>query len=135
MTQLTDDPQANHDLFLARVQETGLVWGLMGEDGWAACESGEYEGEIVFPFWSEEADARLHCVDEWAAYVPSSIQLETFCEHWLSGMDDDGILVGTNWDAELTGLETEPLELAEALGYTADVSEEDDEDDHTDARD
>ena len=59
MTQLTDDPQANHDLFLARVQETGLVWGLMGEDGWAACESGEYEGEVVASW-----DDFSQCVDD-----------------------------------------------------------------------
>jgi len=135
MTQLTDDLQANYDLFVARVRETGAVWGLMSEDGWAVCDSSVYPGETAFPFWSDEADARLHCVDEWAPYAPSSIPLETFCEHWLSGMDDDGILVGTNWDAELTGLEIEPLELAKALGYSADVSEEDDEDDDTDARD
>jgi len=30
MTRLTDDAQANHELFVQRVQETGLVWGLKG---------------------------------------------------------------------------------------------------------
>jgi hypothetical protein len=135
MTQLTDDPQANYDLFVARVQETGAVWGLMDEDGWAGCESIEYPGESVFPFWSEEADARVHCVGEWAAYIPTRIEIDTFCEEWLSGMDDDGVLVGANWDAELTGLEVEPLELAEALGYAIEEPEEDDEDDDTEARD
>jgi hypothetical protein len=34
---------------------------------------------------------------------------------WLKGMHEDGVLVGTNWDANNCGLEVEPPELAAEL--------------------
>ena len=45
---------------------------------------------------------------------------------WLAGMSEDGVLVGTNWDAELEGLEVEPSDLAEEL--LIEEYEEEDED-------
>jgi hypothetical protein len=36
-------------------------------------------------------------------------------EDWLAGMDEDGILVGPNWNAELDGLEIEPIEILKQL--------------------
>ena len=33
----------------------------------------------------------------------------------IRGMNKEGILVGTNWNAHLMGLEVEPVELAKAL--------------------
>ena len=132
MTKLTDEPQDNHDLFVRRVMETGVVWGLRADDDWAVCESNEYEDQMVIPFWSDEADARIHCGDEWAEYAPSSIPLDDFAQDWLVGMDDDDVLVGTNWDAELTGMEVEPMDLAVQLGYEVEESDEDNETDETD---
>jgi hypothetical protein len=128
MTKLTADAQANHDLFVKTVKETGLVWGLKVEDDWAVCESNEYEDQMVFPFWSNEADARIHCEDEWAEYAPATIALDEFAQDWLVGMDEDGLLVGTNWDAELSGMEVEPMELAEALGYEVEEDDQDEDD-------
>jgi hypothetical protein len=132
MTQLTDDAQANHELFVHRVKETGLVWGLKVDEDWAICESNEYEDQMVFPFWSDEADARVHCADEWADYAPASIALDEFAQDWLVGMDEDDVLVGTNWDADLSGVEIEPMELAEELGYEGEDADEDDPPDEAD---
>lgn len=115
MTELTTDPEANHELFLQRVRETGLVWGLQADKSWAVCESNEYEDALVYPFWSDESLARPHCVDEWSGYRPASIPLESFIDEWLEGMHEDDALVGTNWDAELSGVEVEPADLAEQL--------------------
>ena len=130
MTQLTDDPQDNHDLFIRRVKETGIVWGLKADDDWAVCESNEYEDQVVFPFWSDEADARIHCVDEWADYAPATIPVDEFAKDWLVGMEEDDVLVGTNWDADLSGAEVEPMDLAEELGYAVeDLDTDQDEDD------
>ena len=38
--------------------------------------------------------------------------LADFIENWLIGMYNDGLLVGTNWDANMFGKEIEPLDLA-----------------------
>jgi hypothetical protein len=105
----------NHDRFVRDVRATGLVWGLSTERGWAVCESAEYEEAEVYPFWSDEAGAKIHCTDEWADYVPTKLALDRFLDTWLPGMSEDGVLVGTNWDAELAGMEVEPEILAQEL--------------------
>ena len=129
MTDLSSDSQANHERFVREVRASGLVWGLKSEQGWAVCESGEYEGTDVYPFWSDETDASRHCSDEWADYVPASLDLGLFIDTWLAGMSEDGVLVGTNWDKELSGLEVEPDDLArELLGDDAEDEEDFDDD-------
>jgi hypothetical protein len=77
--------------------------------------SAEYEETEVYPFWSDEAEAGIHCTEEWADYVPTRLALDRFIDTWLPGMSEDGILVGTNWDAELTGPEVDPDVLAQEL--------------------
>jgi hypothetical protein len=130
MIHLGSDHQANHDLFVSRVRETRLVWGLKSDEGWAICESNEFEDTDVYPFWSEESDAAVHCTEDWAGFAPASLDLDLFIDTWLAGMDEDGVLVGTNWDSELTGLEVEPADLAEEL--LLEESDEDDEEDEDD---
>lgn len=113
---LTDEhDQQNHDRFVRDVKLTGLVWGLKTDRGWAVCDSAEYEETEVYPFWSDEAEAGIHCTEEWADYVPTKLALDRFIDTWLPGMSEDGVLVGTNWDAELTGLEVDPDVLAQEL--------------------
>jgi hypothetical protein len=130
MTDLSSDPQANHERFVREARASGLVWGLKSDTGWAVCESGEYEDTDVYPFWSDESYALMHCSDEWDGYVPASLDLDLFIDTWLAGMSEDGVLVGTNWDAELSGMEVEPDELAqELLGDESDDDDDDDDDD------
>ncbi|MGE5155753.1 MAG: DUF2750 domain-containing protein [Bdellovibrio bacteriovorus] len=51
----------DHDRFVRDVKSSGGVWGLRSDQGWADCESEEYEDTDVHPFWSDEASARpLH---------------------------------------------------------------------------
>lgn len=128
MTDLTADPQANHDRFVQETRASGLVWGLRSDNGWAVCESNEYEDTDVYVFWSSEPEATFHCTDDWSAYVPASLELDDFVDTWLAGMAEDGVLVGTNWDADLMGLEVEPSDLAEELL----IEDYDDDDDDPD---
>jgi Protein of unknown function (DUF2750) len=108
------DLKANYERFVARVRASNTVWGLEDEEGWAVCPSNEYECD-VYVFWSDEADALQHCTEDWAGYEPASIELESFLEHWLPGMERDGYLVGVQFNAELAGLEIEPGDLARDL--------------------
>ncbi|MBV5274409.1 MAG: DUF2750 domain-containing protein [Lamprocystis purpurea] len=133
MSDLSPDYQDHHERFVTRVRETGQVWGLKSDEGWAICESNEYEDTDVYPFWSDEAAAAAHCTDDWAGFVPTSLDLDLFIDTWLAGMSEDGVLVGTNWDEELMGLEVEPSDLAEELLIEEYEEEQDDEDDDDDA--
>ena len=111
------DSEADLGQFVTRVLETGCVWGIKSSDrGWAVCPSNEYEDASVYPFWSDEAAARLHCADAWADCVPAPIDLDNFLADWLPGMHEDDALVGPDWSDDLIGLEMEPMELALALG-------------------
>ncbi len=114
--RLSDDPEHNYELFITEVLEKGQVWGLKNDEGWALCDSIEFEETDVFPFWSSEHDARAQCSGDWAIYEASALTLDEFLQDWLPGMHEDGAMVGPNWDSELNGLETEPRDLAERLG-------------------
>jgi hypothetical protein len=102
----------NHKKFIQQVVETELVWGLETEDGFATSSSMEYEDADVIAFWSDEASAAACAGEDWAEYTPASIPLGDFLENWCIGMQEDGLLAGTNWDTDLTGTELEPLDLA-----------------------
>ena len=103
--------ESNYQRFIKQVLESGEVWGLRNGDDWAYCPSNEYEDCDVLMFWSERADAQRHVQGEWAEHQPTAIPLDEFIDHWLQGMDEDGALVGPNWDADLSGLEMEPSEM------------------------
>lgn len=112
MSKLTTDIQANLELFIKESQENNLVWGLLNEEGWLSCESTEFEESEVMPFWSSKEDAQFHNVEEWADFEVLEIPLDIFVEDWLITLDEDGVLVGINWNANLDGKELEPSELA-----------------------
>lgn len=115
MLQDTETALENKARFVARVRESGIVWGLRGPDGWATAGSTDYEDTTVMPFWSDRAYAARAAREEWQRMEPTSIPLSTFIDSLLRGMHDDGILVGPNWDAQGCGLELEPLALAREL--------------------
>ncbi|MCL9783137.1 DUF2750 domain-containing protein [Vibrio sp. S4M6] len=112
MSKLTEDTQANLELFVQESKSTQLVWGLRNEEGWLSCESTEFENSEVMPFWSNKADAETHNVEEWEEFDVLEIPLDIFVEDWLLTLAEDGVLIGTNWNAQLDGKEVEPEELA-----------------------
>ena len=126
MIKLTADLNANYQRFIEDILELGQVWGLQSEEGWVVVDSTEYEESEVMPFWSDENYAKNHCVGEWAEFKPVAMDLEEFVEDWLTGMSDDGILVGPNWNDDLEGLEVEPEELMRQLNNA--LGDEDGED-------
>jgi hypothetical protein len=111
---LAADLEANKERFVKRVRESGLVWGLRSDQGWAYCPSNQTDADVLL-FWSEEAYARRLAVAEWAAYQATSIDLDEFIDGWLRGMHQDGALAGVNFNSDLAGVEIEPIELAKAL--------------------
>lgn len=99
-------------LFIERVVASGTVWSLSRADSWAVSPSHEYEDTEVIPFWSDKDAAQAGAVNAWAKYTAQPLPLIEFMEDWLPGMHHDTTLAGINWDASLSGKETEPLPLA-----------------------
>lgn len=108
---LSNNEEENFDRFIVEAIATGCVWGLEGPDGWALCPSEKHNDTDVMPFWSQPEFAQAHCVDEWSVYTPVAVSLEELLDEWLPGMHEDVFLVGINWDAEMEGMEIEPLDL------------------------
>nr|WP_086939976.1 DUF2750 domain-containing protein [Thaumasiovibrio occultus] len=113
MSKLTADIEKNIEIFFEQTKETSVVWGLCNEEeGWLSVDSNEFENSEVMPFWADEADAKQHCVEEWADFEATQIPLDVFVEDWMITLSEDGVLVGLNWNAELEGKELEPSEVA-----------------------
>ena len=108
--------------FILKVVAQDEVWGLEGEEGLAISSSMKNEEQDVIPFWSEEALAKSVAADDWANFKPSSMRVVEFLENWLTGMHNDELLVGINWDAELSGEELEPLVVALDLAREIEAS-------------
>jgi hypothetical protein len=108
--------EESYERFIQEVVESQVVWGLRSEAlGWANCASKEDENTDVILFWSDRADAASHQKEEWADHVPTEIEFDDFIDAWLQGMDEDGVMVGPNWDAQLSGLEVTAKALADRL--------------------
>jgi hypothetical protein len=103
-----------HSRFIADVVEGEHVWGLSTQDGFLACESDETDDRAVLPFWSGADDARAAQPEVESSEV-DSIELFDFLFRWLPGMEDDDVLVGTNWTPDLEGKEVEPLDLQDEI--------------------
>lgn len=103
-----------HSRFIAEVVAAERVWGLSTEDGFLACESDETEERAVLPFWSgaEEAGTAQPGIEKSEV---DSVELFDFLFRWLPGMEDDDVLVGTNWTADLEGKEVEPISLQDEI--------------------
>jgi hypothetical protein len=113
----TPEPETDeeaHSRFIAGVVDGEHVWGLSTEDGFLACESDEAEERAVLPFWSDAEEAQTAQSEVESSEV-DSIELFDFLFRWLPGMDDDDVLVGTNWTADLEGKEVEPIALQDEI--------------------
>ncbi len=108
---LTDDFEKNYLQFFTDAIDTGCVWGLESDEGWAQCNSEKYPDIAVIPFWSQPEYAEHHRQGEWANYAVVAIAVDEFMDDWLTGMHEDVLLVGINWDEELAGEDYEPLDV------------------------
>lgn len=112
MTQQAADIENVYNAFITRIVENNAVWGLTKDETWATSTSAEFEDTEVILFWSDQSKATACTDDEWANYVPESITLVEFLENWCVGMYGDALLLGADWDAELSGKEIDPLVVA-----------------------
>ncbi len=109
------DFRQEYERFIEQVIEQEIVWNLISDDGFAVCESAEFDDVQVMPFWSSEQEAKLACTDDWSKYKANPIEIDEFIDAWLHGMDEDGLYVGVNWSEELEGAKVEPVIIIEDL--------------------
>jgi hypothetical protein len=106
--------RANHERFLKRVVDTGIVWGIRNGSGFQGCESNDGDCTVLL-FWSDAAYARRAARGQYTDCEPAQITLFDFLHRWLPGMARDKCAAGTNYDTNLCGLELDPKELQREL--------------------
>ena len=105
-----------HKRFVKTVAKTEIVYSLKNKKGYATTTSVQFEDSNGNPlsmlcFWSERARAKSCIINEWKKYNVVEIGLAEFLESWCIGMAKDDWLVGTQFDQNMFGYETDPLEL------------------------
>ncbi len=105
-----------HQRFVARVLQGREASALVESSGkMAFAHSNDSEDRPVQLFWSDQAYARRCASGQWSDRVVKPIPLERLLEELLPAMHVEHWLVGCNWDADLFGLEVEPLTLLNEL--------------------
>ena len=105
-----------HLKFVKTVCESEIVYALKNKKGYATSTSVHYEDEDGNPigmicFWAEKVRAKSCIKDGWKKYQVVEIKLSEFMENFCVGMENDGLLIGTQFDQNMFGFESEPLDL------------------------
>jgi len=110
ITALT--PEGRYDYLVEQVKEHKEIWTLQDNDG---CVMLTTEDEDCIPMWPSEEAAALWAVDEWQDCQPLSIPLNEWEERWVSGMEDDELLVAVFPVQDDLGVVVQPWELQQRL--------------------
>ncbi|SFC62167.1 DUF2750 domain-containing protein [Pseudoalteromonas denitrificans] len=95
--------------FLAELKPTQTLWALQDKasEDWVVLDSINFENTDVMPVWSNNELAQQHCVDEWKSYVPAEIPVADWLEFWAEDLNEDGVIIGVNWQEEGECLEVD----------------------------
>ncbi len=104
-----------HELFLRQAAAGQRVWALTSGQGLVAFPA-HAEDRGVTLFFSAEALAREFAEHGGFDAEPEALSLAEFTDECLPEKIEEGSLIGTNWTADLVGIEVEPTELLRALG-------------------
>lgn len=104
--------------FLQEIRDSNTVYYVRNGQNAIPSDSHHFEDSDgnacpVIPFWSKSF---LPYARAWGEGLDiQELPLEAFKEHWLNGMEQDGVIVGLNWDQHGIGYEVEPIKLLEIL--------------------
>lgn len=116
MLQDTALLEKRHNNFIKTVCASEIVYALKNRKGFATSSSIHYDDADGNPigiicFWANKARAKSCIKDGWKSYKTHEISLSDFIENWCIGMENDELIVGTEFDQNMFGYEVEPLEL------------------------
>ena len=103
--------------FTLETKPTQVIWALQDKESedWVVLDSPSFEETEVMPLWSNQALAQQHCIDEWSDYVPCEISLADWFEFWVEDLNEDGVIIGVNWQGDEACVELELSEFTQAL--------------------
>ncbi|GAA0819983.1 DUF2750 domain-containing protein [Colwellia asteriadis] len=103
--------------FLQQVKPTQVFWALQDKvsEDWVVLDSPSFENTDVMPLWSTANLAQEHCIEEWSDYVPCEISVAEWLEFWVEDLNEDGVIVGVNWQGDEQYLEMELADFTQGL--------------------
>lgn len=99
--------------FIARVADTGVVWGLRDASGWVALA--DETGAPGFPVWPHPDYALACTTQDWKACFAAEIDVHAFTDDWLPDMDARGVPVAVFPTPSMNGVWMKPGELRRYL--------------------
>ncbi|AZQ09524.1 DUF2750 domain-containing protein [Shewanella khirikhana] len=113
LAQITTlNPDARYDYLVEQVKANQEIWTLQDADG---CVMLTTEEDDCIPMWPTEEAAALWAVDEWKDCEPLAIPLNEWLERWVTGMEDDELLVAVFPVQDDLGVVVPPWELENRL--------------------
>lgn len=82
--------EARHDYFVATIVRDEAVWILSSDQGMVMMSSG---GEQCLPVWPHPDFAAEWATGDWRDCSPDAVDLESWLERWLPGMEADDVSV------------------------------------------
>lgn len=111
------DKNQTLNAFLADVKPTQIIWALQDKssEDWVVLDSINFEETDVMPIWSTAELAQKQCSEEWQDYIPAEITLTDWLEFWIEDLNEDGVIIGINWQSEGECLEMELADFSQSL--------------------
>lgn len=76
------------EYLVEKIQETGQVWGLMGNEGWVMVE---LESQTCLPLWPDEESVASWQRKDLPDSKPQAIALDEFKNTWLPGLKKNNV--------------------------------------------
>ena len=100
--------------FYREVAKSRIMWAIKDSGGFPAPVGND--GNRAMPFWSSESRALkiIQNVPAYRDFTPVAIEWQVFCERWVPGLTNDGLVVGVNWSGDqATGFDIAPAVVQE----------------------
>ena len=103
--------------FITEVKPSQTLWALQDKasEDWVVLDSINYEDTDAMPLWSTAELAQQQCSEEWQQYHPVAISVADWLEFWIEDLNEDGVLIGINWQENGDCVELELAEFSQEL--------------------
>lgn len=106
------DAEQRYEYLLNAMVDLEQVWILTDDEGFVVVTAGD---ERCIPIWPHAEIAQLWVDGEWANFQPTAVDLSSFLDKWISGLEGDELMVAVFPHLDEAGIVLSPTELQEAL--------------------
>ena len=106
------DAEQRYEYLLNAMVDLEQVWILTDDEGFVVVTAGD---ERCIPIWPHAEIAQLWVDGEWVNFQPTAVDLSSFLDKWISGLEGDELMVAVFPHLDEAGIVLSPTELQEAL--------------------